>query len=135
MMASDRAAFAHRCHERQISMAHLILMTKIEAQGSMPMTRVAELIGTSLPTATGLVGRMEDRGLVRREHDDHDRRVVNVRLTPDGLEELSGLHAARRRRIAAAVATLTHAESAQLLASIRKLRAALARVDEQEATS
>jgi DNA-binding MarR family transcriptional regulator len=116
-------------------MAHLILMTKIEAQGSMPMTRVAELIGISLPTATGLVGRMEDRGLVRREHDDHDRRVVNVRLTPDGREELSGLHAARRRRIAAAVATLTHAESAQLLASIRKLRAALARVDEQEATS
>jgi DNA-binding MarR family transcriptional regulator len=101
----------------------------------MPMTRVAELIGISLPTATGLVGRMEDRGLVRREHDDHDRRVVNVRLTPDGLEELSGLHAARRRRIAAAAATLTHAESAQLLASIRKLRAALARVDEQEATS
>jgi len=134
LLAGERATMAHRCHERQISMAHLFLMTKIEHHGAMPMTRIAELLGSSLPTATGLVSRMEDRGFVRRLHDEQDRRVVNVSLTAAGKRELSGLHAARRHRLAAAAAGFTDAERAQILASIRMLRAALERVDEQGAT-
>jgi len=132
-MAGERSTFAHRCHERQISMAHLILLTKIEAHGAMPMTRVAELIGSSLPGASGVVGRMEERGLVQRLHDEHDRRVVNVSLTTAGAEELSGLQTARRKRIMAAVANLNAEEAAQLLESIRTLRAAFERIDQQGA--
>jgi DNA-binding MarR family transcriptional regulator len=129
LMAGERAAFAHRCHERQISMAYLFLMMKIDANGPLPMTRVAELIGSGLPTATGLVSRMEERGLVRREHDTHDRRVVLVSLTLDGTEEIRGLHAARRQRLAAAINHLTDAERAQLLSSLRALRAAIERAE------
>lgn len=132
LMAGERASFAHRCHERQISMAHLFLMTKIASSGAMPMNRVAELIGSSLPAATGIVGRMEERGLVRRRHDENDRRVVNVSLTPAGSDELSGLHAARRKRVEAAVATLTHEDAVRLLDAIRMLRAAFERVDDSE---
>jgi DNA-binding MarR family transcriptional regulator len=135
LMAGERATFAHRCHERQISMAHLFLMTKIEGHGAMPMTRVAELIGSSLPAASGVVGRMEERGLVQRQHDVHDRRVVNVSLTRAGIEELSGLQAARRKRIIAALANLTTEEASQLLESIRILRAAFERLDEQGVTA
>ena len=66
----------------------------------MPMTRIAELIGSGLPTATGLVNRMVERGLVRREHDTRDRRVVLVSLTEEGAAEVRELHEARQRRMA-----------------------------------
>ena len=114
-------------------MAHLFLMTMIEKQGPLAMTRVAELIGSGLPTATGLVTRMEERGLVRREHDTRDRRVVFVTLTDEGNTELQTLHLARRQRMAAAISHLTGGERTQLLSSIRSLRGAFERVDQEGA--
>jgi DNA-binding MarR family transcriptional regulator len=129
VLAGERAAFAHRCHERQISMAHLFLMSMIEKQGPLPMNRVAELVGSGLPTATGIVTRMEERGLVRREHDTRDRRVVLVSLTDEGLGELQTLHLARRERMAAAISHLSETEQAGLLTSLRSLRGAFERVD------
>jgi DNA-binding MarR family transcriptional regulator len=94
------------------------------------MTRVAELLGSGLPTATGLVSRMEERGLVRRDHDTRDRRVVLVRLTDAGAAEVRELHEARQRRIIAAIAQLSTSEQERLLASIRSLRSALERISE-----
>jgi DNA-binding MarR family transcriptional regulator len=133
ILSGERAAFAHRCHERQISMAHLFLMTMIDKDGPLAMSRVAELIGSGLPTATGIVTRMEERGLVRREHDTRDRRVVFVNLTDEGGAELRSLHLARRQRMAAAISHLTGVERAQLLSSIRSLRGAFERVDREGA--
>jgi DNA-binding MarR family transcriptional regulator len=130
LVAGERAAFASRCHERSISMAHVFLMSMIDKHGPLPMTRVAELLGSGLPTATGLVSRMEERGLVRRDHDTRDRRVVFVNLTAAGAGEVRELHEARQRRMTAAIAQLSSVEQAGLLASIRSLRAALERVNE-----
>lgn len=129
LIAGERSAFAGRCHERSISMAHLHLMTLLDAAGPMPMGRVAELLGTGLPTATGLVSRMEDRGLVERLRDGDDRRVVLVQLSRGGRRELSALQAGRRRRMAAAVERLSDPERRALLNAIRALRRAFRTMD------
>jgi DNA-binding MarR family transcriptional regulator len=133
LVAGERAAFASRCHERSISMAHVFLMSMIDKHGALPMTRVAELLGSGLPTATGLVSRMEERGLIRRDHDTRDRRVVLVSLTEAGAAEVHELHEARQRRMSAAIAMLSDSEQDRLLASIRSLRSALERLNEGEA--
>ena len=130
LVAGERAAFAARCHGRGISMAHVFLMSMIDKHGALPMTRVAEFLGSGLPTATGLVSRMEERGLVRRDHDTRDRRVVLVSLTDAGAGEVRELHEARQRRMSAAIAQLSASEQAGLLASIRSLRSALERINE-----
>lgn len=130
LVAGERAAFASRCHERSISMAHFFLMSMIDKNGPMPMTRVAELFGSGLPTATGVVGRMAERGLVTRDHDTRDRRVVLVSLTEAGAAEVRDLHEARQRRMTAAIAQLSGAEQVRLLSSIRSLRSALERINE-----
>jgi DNA-binding MarR family transcriptional regulator len=130
LVAGERAAFAHRCHERSISMAHVFLMSMIDKHGAMPMTRIAELLGSGLPTATGLISRMEERGLVRRTHDTRDRRVVLVSLAETGAAEIRELHEARQRRVAAAIAQLSAEEQAGLLSAIRSLRSALERVNQ-----
>lgn len=111
-------------------MAHVFLMSKIDAHGALPMTRVAEFIGSGLPTATGFISRMEERGFVRREHDTEDRRVVLVSLTDAGAAEVRDLNEARQRRMHAAITQLSEAEQARLLESIRSLRSVLERVSE-----
>jgi len=133
LLSGERAAFAGRCHERAISMAHLHLMTLLDAHGPMPMGRVAELLGTGLPTATGLVNRMDDRGLVERLRDADDRRVVLVQLSSGGQQELSALQATRRRRMAAALEQLSEEQRLILLDAIRNLRRAFARLDAEGA--
>lgn len=128
ILAGERAALAQRCHERSISMSHLHLMTLLDAHGPQPMSRVAEMIGSGLPTTTGLVSRMEERGLVQRVHDTDDRRVVLVQLTAQGAAGLHEVQEERTRRMARALGHLSAAERARLLASIKSLRAAFARL-------
>ncbi len=128
IIAGEGAAFAQRCHARSISMSHLHLMTFLEAHGPLPMSRVAELLGSGLPTATGLVSRMEERGLVARAHDTEDRRVVTVSLTEAGAAELRELNIARRQRMATALTHLDDEQRSQLLISMRALRAAFERM-------
>ena len=130
-ISGEKAAFAHHCHVRAISMTHLYLMTLLEQYGPLTMGRVAELLGSGLPTATGLVTRVEERGLVERMHDTEDRRLVLVRLTDEGLAELRELQAVRRQRLRTAIKRLTEPEQVALLASIRSLRSALSHLNAQ----
>lgn len=131
IIAGERAAFAHRCHTRSISMTHLLLMTLLDKHGPVPMSRVAELLGCGLPAATGIVSRMEERGLVERQHDSEDRRVVTLRLSAEGATEINQLQLSRRERMASALSHLSDPEREQLLASVRALRAAFNRVNSQ----
>jgi DNA-binding MarR family transcriptional regulator len=131
IIAGERAAFAHRCHERSISMTHLHLMTLLETHGPLPMSRVAELLGCGLPTATGIVSRMEERRLVERMHDSEDRRVVTLRLADEGAAEIRELQLTRRQRMATALAHLSDREREQLLSSVRALSAAFNRLNHE----
>jgi len=57
------------------------------------ITALADGEGLAQPTTTLLVNRLEREGLVERERQGHDRRVVLVRLTEQGaaaLEEFRG---------------------------------------------
>jgi DNA-binding MarR family transcriptional regulator len=54
---------------------------------------LAERCGLGGSTAVGVVDRLEETGLVRRERDREDRRVVHVLLTPRGREAAEALPA------------------------------------------
>jgi DNA-binding MarR family transcriptional regulator len=45
---------------------------------------MSQMRGVDAPTATGIITRMEQNGLVERRHDREDRRVVKVYLTDEG---------------------------------------------------
>jgi DNA-binding MarR family transcriptional regulator len=130
LVVSERTAYMTHAHQRSLSLAHMFLMAKIHGHGPMAMSKVAELIGSGLPTATGLINRMEERGLVRREHDTRDRRVVLVSLTKQGAADIAALNQARRRRLSAAINLLSARDQASLLGGIRALRAAFQHVNE-----
>jgi DNA-binding MarR family transcriptional regulator len=63
------------------------------ADGPQRITDLAALDGIAQPTTTLLVKRLEERGLVRRERQTHDQRVVLVWLTDAGETDLHDLRA------------------------------------------
>lgn len=66
----------------------LFVMLLLYRRSDVNMTQVAEYIGAPLNTATGIVARMEKRGLVARERSVEDKRVVTIQLTDDGLNTI-----------------------------------------------
>lgn len=62
----------------------LSALGSIEGLGAPTLGELAAAERVQPPTVTKLVGRLEEQGLVVREPDPGDRRVVRVRLTGDG---------------------------------------------------
>jgi DNA-binding MarR family transcriptional regulator len=56
----------------------------IEPGRPLPMGRLAETLSCDASNVTGLVDRMESRGLIRREPSSADRRVKVLQLTAEG---------------------------------------------------
>lgn len=85
-----RFSFAQRAHlpllaaELQLSPAQCHVLRLIEPGRPIPMGRVAETLACDASNVTGLVDRLESRGLVRRRPSGADRRVKVLALTPTG---------------------------------------------------
>jgi DNA-binding MarR family transcriptional regulator len=68
--------------------------------GPMRVGEIAQRLGTSAPSASRLVRRLEQHGYVSVERDDVDRRVALVRATESGHAMWVGVLAHRRAEIA-----------------------------------
>ncbi len=52
---------------------------------------LAKYLKISKSSATQLIERLEKTGLVRRTHDQHDRRIVRLTVTAEGLQKITEL--------------------------------------------
>jgi DNA-binding MarR family transcriptional regulator len=81
--------------------------------------RVAEALGVSRTTVTGLLDRLEGEGLLTRTVDPNDRRCFVLQLTPRALHLIEEIEGNRRDRIGTALAKMSDDE-------LREVRAGLA---------
>jgi DNA-binding MarR family transcriptional regulator len=102
MIGSLRCAGTGRVVKAGISMTHLHILWVLEHHGDLTMSRLAEMLDVSVSNATGLIDRMEERGLIERVRVPDDRRVVIVRASADGArirDEIEALNQDRMRSI------------------------------------
>ena len=118
-----------------VSLIHLQVLAILDADGPLPMGRLAEALDVSQASATGIVDRMAQRALVERTDDPDDRRVVRVAMTVDGRRMVEGVAAERKERLARVLEELTDDELEGFLRGSRALRAARDRVLESLAKS
>jgi DNA-binding MarR family transcriptional regulator len=116
----ERVGMFRKWLEGSLSIVHLHVLTILEGAGSLPMGKLAEALDVSVASATGIVDRMEQRGLVERRHNPDDRRVVLVHPTEAGLRVFSDMNELRRQNLRAILVRLSEDE---LKATIVGLRA------------
>jgi DNA-binding MarR family transcriptional regulator len=75
----------------ELSPAQCHVLHLIEPGRPVPMGQLAESLACDASNITGLVDRLESRGLVRRRPGSADRRVKELDLTPSGLRLRSEL--------------------------------------------
>ena len=91
-----------------LSAAQLFVMSRLQAESAMSLNELAERTLTHQSSASVVVSRLVDRGLVQRSRSDRDARRIELRLTPAG-----------RRLLARA----PHAAQEQLVAGLQRMNA------------
>ncbi|HET9948531.1 MAG TPA: MarR family transcriptional regulator [Longimicrobiales bacterium] len=128
------AAERHRVRrllDQSVSLTHVHVLTVLRAEGPSTMGELAAALGVSVASATGIVSRMEERGLVERARSDADRRVVTVSLAPGGRAALDELEGRGRRYFAELLERLSDDE----LEVVRDAFAALQRAHRDQAAA
>jgi DNA-binding MarR family transcriptional regulator len=118
LTSRHRCAVAQRVHHSGISLGHLQILWILQEHGPLPVSRLAAWLGIGLPNATGLLDRMEQRGLVERLRDANDRRVVLVRQTDLGRATVAEVDGWRAGLVEQLLAPLPSDQLAALLDAI-----------------
>jgi len=118
----------HRGPLGAITLVHLNVIAELQMRGPLSMSHLAEALGVSVASATGIIGRMEDRGLVERRRTDDDRRVVMVHTTAKGAGIFRAIEVRRRGRLAKLLDQLTEEELSGFVIGLRALRRARAAI-------
>lgn len=99
--------------DQELTFSQLRLLFLLREQGPVTMSGLAEALAVTAATASGVVERIERRGLVERRHRPDDRRVVECVLTEAGERLVREMAGARLDALRAMLAVLTPEELAQ----------------------
>ena len=100
--------------EHGTPLSHVQVLAMLQDVGTMSVFEISRRLGIAKPNITPLVDRLFEAGYVDRQHDENDRRVVNIVLLPAGEEKLSSIRATIARQIQAQSESLTISEFREL---------------------
>jgi DNA-binding MarR family transcriptional regulator len=105
--------YAQICADHDLTSVQATLLCVIKDQ-PLGMGELAQLLGVAKNALSGLVDRIERRGLVRRETLQRDRRAITLSTTALGKEIVSALYADVAERMPDITSALAAGEQHQL---------------------
>jgi DNA-binding MarR family transcriptional regulator len=100
--------------DSELTLGQLRFISELAQARSLSIGQVASRLGVTLTTASQFVDRLERPGYVERVHRTDDRRVVECRLTPRGLELISAMRGMQRDGLARVLGLLGPDELADM---------------------
>ena len=121
-----RDPVAAACRDLDLTPAQLHIVLWLGNDGAMTMGELARRVAVTEKTITGVVDRLERAGLVQRERDPEDRRVIHVRLAAPGARLHRRVEAGIEGKLAGLLLLLHAGERRQLVRTVERLAARLA---------
>jgi DNA-binding MarR family transcriptional regulator len=85
---------------RGLTLGQLRLMVLIDREDGLPLGELAQQMGVSPATITGITERLVRKGLIERRSDPSDRRLIRVVLTPAGSDAVHDISRIGNRLLA-----------------------------------
>ena len=98
------------------------VLATIGYAGRLPFGEIGAKMMVTVSNLTGIVDRLEEKKLVLRERDEHDRRVVHVVLTDKGAKLFKNAIPLFEKSISGIFTNLDKAQQKELSALLRKLK-------------
>jgi DNA-binding MarR family transcriptional regulator len=128
-LAIARTARRLRQHAgADLSAALTAALATIERHGPLTPSELAEIEAIKRPTATRIVARLAEQGLVERAEDPHDRRSSLISATSEGRSLLRRLRGRKNAYLARRMRELDPAD----VAALERATAVLERILESE---
>lgn len=89
--------------------------------GILTMGELGQKMYLACSTATDLIDRMERNGLIQRERDTSDRRVIRLKMTVKGNEVIDEVLNARKRYLAGVLANVGPEDRKALVDNLHKI--------------
>lgn len=93
LLFAERRRFWAAASEFDLHPAQAGALMQLDEQEGLPMHEIASLLACDSSNVTGIVDRLEARGLVTRRTAERDRRVKQILPTPAGVEVRDALRA------------------------------------------
>lgn len=107
--------------KRNLTPPQFYVLATIGYAGGLPFGEIGEKMMVTVSNLTGIVDRLEEKGVVARERDFHDRRVVRVRLTEKGSKLYKNTIPLFEKSISQFFSPLSKSQQKELAALLRKL--------------
>jgi DNA-binding MarR family transcriptional regulator len=86
IMLGQRGRMAAIAAEFELAPAQMFALNALEPGRPKPMSELAQALRCDNSNVTGIIDRLEARGLVERRPGERDRRVKMLDVTPEGAE-------------------------------------------------
>ena len=105
----------------QVSTPQLNCLLALYEYGPLPPSRIADYIMVKSSTITGIVDRLEQKGLVSRYRNSPDRRVITIELTEAGRKLAENAPPPIQQKIVDGLKRLPEDEVNQIVFGLTKL--------------
>ncbi len=105
----------------QVSAPQLSSLLALYENGPLPPSQIAKYIMVNSSTVTGIIDRLEQKGLVERSRISLDRRVITVTLTERGQELAKNAPPPIQEKIVDGLQKLPPNEIEQIVQALTKL--------------
>lgn len=107
--------------EYQVSAPQLNCLVALYENGSLSPSQIAKLIVVKSSTVTGVIDRLEQKGLVTRVRKSSDRRVITIELTEAGGKLVEKAPPPLHHKIVAGLKKLSRDEITNVVESLNVL--------------
>src|SRR5713226_1875487 len=112
---------SHPVHRAEMTQEQYWLLLLLRRRGALTIGELAEVLGVTGSSVTTACKRLEKAGLVTRERQSDDERMVRVMLTAQGHKQVEAWHQRRREIVVQWLATLEQDEQEMLQQLLERL--------------
>lgn len=99
----------------------LVILQEIARSGKITVGDIAQAVSLSQATVTGILERMENRGLLARERSNQDKRCIMVSITATGKEILRNAPPLMQEAFVEKFSCLQEWEQTMILSALQRL--------------
>lgn len=105
----------------RITAPQLMCLLHAAQYGPVTATAIGRAVHLSASTVVGILDRLEEKGLIQRQRSQEDRRLVQVRATPAGVELAGRAPSPLQQTLAKALNGLPELEQATIALALERV--------------
>jgi DNA-binding MarR family transcriptional regulator len=110
---------------KEVTMAQLHTIMSIYNRGEVSMSELSALTNVSPPSASVMVDRLVEKGILLREHSSRDRRKVMVKISPKAIKGIKQIEDGILQAFTGLVEDIGHETAQKWCEVIEKVKAVL----------